>query len=94
MTLSIIGGRWKAIILWHLRAETQRFSELRRLMPNITQRMLTNQLRELEEDGILTRTVYPEVPVRVEYALTESGRSLRPVLEALCAWGHARMKTD
>ncbi|KAF5027939.1 HxlR-like helix-turn-helix [anaerobic digester metagenome] len=90
LTLQVIGGKWKPIILWRLGQDgTLRFSELRRIMPNITQKMLTQQLRELESDGVLHREVYPQVPPRVEYSLTEMGRSVLPVLSEMCKWGHA-----
>lgn len=89
-TLEVIGGRWKVPILWHLLQRTRRFSELRRALDGVTQKMLTQQLREMESDGILTRKVYPQVPPKVEYSLTESGRTLRPVVEAMCKWGKAR----
>jgi len=85
--LDIIGGKWKAVILYHLLDGTKRFNELRRLLPGVTQRMLTRQLRELENDGLVTRAVYPEVPPRVEYALSEMGRSLQPILASLQQWG-------
>jgi DNA-binding HxlR family transcriptional regulator len=88
-TLALIDGKWKGVILHHLRDEKMRFSAFRRLMPNVTQRMLTNQLRELEADGLISRTVYAEVPPRVDYALTELGRTLEPVLESLRRWGDA-----
>jgi DNA-binding HxlR family transcriptional regulator len=91
-TLAVIGGRWKSLILWNLCNDTLRFSELKKRMPTITQRMLTNQLRELEQDGVIARKAYAEVPVRVEYSLTARGKSLRPILEALCAWGQKRTK--
>lgn len=88
LSLAVIGGKWKPLILWHLRdVETLRFSALRRTMPVITQKMLTQQLRELESDGLITRTVYAEVPPRVEYGLTESGKDIIPILEALCRFG-------
>jgi DNA-binding HxlR family transcriptional regulator len=88
LALGVIGGKWKPLILWYLRGgETMRFSALRRAMPAITQKMLTQQLRELESDGLLTRTVFAEVPPRVEYALTELGRGIIPILEALCQFG-------
>lgn len=85
-TLEAIGGKWKGIILYHL-DDTRRFNELHRLLPDITQRMLTKQLRELERDGIISRTVYAEVPPRVEYKLTDFGKTLKPVLTALEKWG-------
>ena len=86
-TLDLIDGKWKGVILFHLQAGTQRFGELRRRMPAITQRMLTKQLRALEEDGLLIRKVYAEVPPRVEYTLSEIGESLRPVIDTLRKWG-------
>ena len=86
-TLAIIGGKWKILILYHLCAGTQRFNELRRLLPDITQRMLTLQLRELEHDGIVHREVYPQVPPKVEYSLTAFGATLIPVIEVMDAWG-------
>lgn len=86
--IGILDGKWKSIILWHLLTEdTLRFGEIRKRIPNVTQRMLTNQLRELEEDGMLHREVYPQVPPKVEYSLTPLGRSLHPILLALKAWG-------
>jgi DNA-binding HxlR family transcriptional regulator len=88
-TLRFIDGKWKGVILWHLLTETLRFNQLRRLLPSVTQRMLTNQLRELEQDGFVARRIYAEIPPRVEYSLTERGRTLAPVLLALKAWGDA-----
>jgi len=88
LTLAVIGGKWKPIILHHLaRAGWLRFSELRRGMPDITERMLTRQLRELEADGLLHREVFREVPPRVQYSLTEAGASLIPILMAMRDWG-------
>ncbi|ALS26239.1 helix-turn-helix domain-containing protein [Paenibacillus cisolokensis] len=88
LTLAVIGGKWKLIILWHLGMEgTKRFSELKKLIPHISQKMLTNQLRELEEDQLIRRKVYPEVPPRVEYSLAPYGESLMPVLKAMYEWG-------
>lgn len=81
-----IGGKWKLEILWLLSHRMHRFNELRRAIPGVTQHMLTQQLRELESDGLISRTVYPEVPPRVEYAIAEPARRLRPVFEALFAW--------
>ena len=89
VTLSVMGGTWKPIILFHLLHGKKRFSELSRTIGAITQRMLTLQLRELEEAGMVTRTVYAEVPPRVDYALTDMGQSLKPVLIAMRDWGQA-----
>ena len=86
-TLALIGGKYKALLLWHLSGKVLRFNELRRLVPEATAKMLTQQLRELERDGLITRTVYPVVPPKVEYALTERGQSLFPILQAMYAWG-------
>ena len=85
-TLGLIGGKYKALILWHLSAGTLRFSQLQKAVA-ATPRMLTLQLRELESDGLVSRTVYPEVPPRVEYAMTDLGRSLMPILTAIRDWG-------
>ena len=85
--LDMIGGKWKVVILFRLFDCTLRFSELCRQHPNITPRMLTNQLRELERDGLVHREVYPQVPPKVEYSLTAEGRTLKPVLLALKRWG-------
>ncbi len=91
-TLNLIGGKWKGVILYRLLTEeVLRFNELRRMLPNITQRMLTNQLRELESDGLIARKVYPEVPPKVEYRLTDYGQTLAPVIRALKAWGDAHV---
>ncbi|OAM31554.1 MULTISPECIES: helix-turn-helix domain-containing protein [Eikenella] len=86
-TLDIIGGKWKVLILYHLNSQTLRFNELARHLPAITQRMLTLQLRELETDGIVHREVYPQVPPKVEYSLTEFGQTLMPVIQAMHRWG-------
>ncbi|WP_332771157.1 winged helix-turn-helix transcriptional regulator [Phenylobacterium sp.] len=86
-TLSVVGGLWKPLILYHLMGGKKRFMELSRLVPQATQRMLTLQLRELEADGVVTRRVFAEVPPRVEYAVTDFGRTLVPVLAALREWG-------
>ncbi|MFP3125660.1 MULTISPECIES: winged helix-turn-helix transcriptional regulator [Bacillaceae] len=94
LTLAIIGGKWKMLILWHLGKEgTKRFGELRSMMPGITQRMLVSQLRELEEDLIVHREVYPVVPPKVEYSLTEVGESLMSILESMYEWGKNYMET-
>lgn len=89
--LGLIDGKWKGVILYHLLKETLRFNEIRRKLPNVTQRMLTLQLRELEADGLVIRKVFAQVPPRVDYSLTERGRSLEPVIGALKAWGDANL---
>ena len=86
-TLELIGGKYKALILWHLSEKTLRFSELKKLLPTATAKMLTQQLRELEADKLLHREVFPVIPPKVEYSLTELGRSLMPVLVAMRDWG-------
>lgn len=91
-TLQLIGGKYKGLILWSLLDGELRFSGLRRAVPCATPKMLTQQLRELEADGLISRTVYPVAPPRVEYALTDLGRSLCPVLEAMHAWGSAYLE--
>lgn len=92
ITLRVIGGKWKPVILWHLSGGTKRFSELKRAIPGVTQRMLSQQLRELEADGVVLRKVYAQVPPKTEYSLTEFGRTLGPILKLMCKWGgeHAR----
>jgi len=85
--LSVIGGKWKPVVAYHLLQGTKRFGELRRLIPDATQKMLTQQLPEMERDGIVARKIYHEVPPRVEYSLTKYGLSLRPVMAELCEWG-------
>ncbi|WP_346667784.1 helix-turn-helix domain-containing protein [uncultured Desulfovibrio sp.] len=91
-TLQLIGGKYKGLILWNLMDGARRFSALRRAVPCATPKMLTQQLRELEADGLISRTVYPVVPPKVEYALTDLGKSLRPVLDAMRAWGSAYLE--
>lgn len=86
--LEAIGGKWKGVILFHVQGGTRRFNELRRLIPDITQRMLTKQLRELETDQIIARKVYSEIPPKVEYSMTEFGKTLSPILFALKKWGN------
>lgn len=85
--IALIGGRWKPIILWHLLDRPRRNGELRRLMPRISQKMLTQQLRELESDRLVSRQVYDQVPPKVVYSLTRDGLTLEPILRALCNWG-------
>ena len=86
LTLDIIGGKWKPIIIWHLGKETMRFNELKRKLPNITHKMLSQQLKALEENNLIVRKVYAEVPPKVEYSLTDQGESLLPILITLCEW--------
>ena len=87
VTLSVIGGKWKLLIYDQLNRGVTRFGQLKRAIPRITQTMLTQQLRELEQDGIVTRTIYAEIPPRVEYALTDFGRTLECVIAVMCQWG-------
>ena len=87
VTLSLIGNKWKVLILRELLEGTKRFSELKRALSGVTQKMLTQQLRDMEESGLVIRTVYPVVPPKVEYSLSATGESLRPVLDALRVWG-------
>ena len=90
VTLQVVGGRWKVVILWFLLQKTMRFSDLLHSIAGITQKMLTQQLRELERDHVVERTVYPQVPPKVEYSLTPLGRSLKPIVEAMHHWGRKR----
>lgn len=85
--MDVMGGKWKVTVLFRLMEGTRRFNELRRLLPNVTQRMLTTQLRDLEADGLVSRKVYAEVPPKVEYSLTPLGRTLEPILRELFHWG-------
>lgn len=85
--LDVIGGKWKPLILWALKEDTLRFSGLQKDLQGVSPKMLTKQLRGLEEDGLVLRLVYPEIPPKVEYSLTDFGKTVIPVLEALCNWG-------
>lgn len=87
-TIRVVGGRWKPVILYHLLTGPKRFNALRRLIPRVTQRMLTQHLRELESDGIIDRQVLEQVPPHVEYSFTAKGQTLLPVLDAMAVWGH------
>jgi len=87
MTIDLIGGKWKALLLWNLSVRTLRFGELQRQFPQLTQKMLTQQLRELVRDGLINRKSYDEMPPRVEYSLTEFGSTIMPVLHAMNRWG-------
>jgi DNA-binding HxlR family transcriptional regulator len=90
--LNVIGGKWNLIVLYWLATGTQRFSDLRRLMPTITHKVLTASLRQLEHDGLVVRCVYPQVPPKVEYALSGHGRSALPLIEAVRQWGHEHLR--
>jgi DNA-binding HxlR family transcriptional regulator len=93
--LDVVSGKWKGLILWELEAHSvRRFAELRRGLPGVSEKMLTQHLRELEEDGLVHRKVYAEVPPRVEYSLTEHGHTLNQALSQLGAWGTARMRRE
>jgi DNA-binding HxlR family transcriptional regulator len=85
--LDVLAGKWKILILWYLRSETKRFNELQKLLPRTTQKMLIQKLRELEDDGIIHREVYPVVPPKVEYSLTKYGETLKPIIKQLYLWG-------
>ena len=87
MTLDLIDGKWKVLIMWQLSLSVRRFNEIRRIFPDITQKMLTQQLRDLEQNGLIIRTIYQQVPPKVEYSLTDFGRSLIPLLQQMNAWG-------
>ena len=96
-TLTLIGDKWKVLILRDLMPGTKRFGELKKSVGNVSQKVLTAQLRAMEENGLITRTVYPEVPPKVEYSLTELGKSLKPILDAMWNWGEgykASMRQD
>ncbi|MCP3807829.1 helix-turn-helix transcriptional regulator [Paenibacillus sp. Lou8.1] len=93
-TQNLTAGRWKVIILWHLSKQTRRFNELQRLLPGISKGILTRQLRELEEDVMVHREVYKEVPPKVEYSLTPKGKSFIPVLDIMGEWGKEHMKSN
>lgn len=93
-TLHLIGGKYKALLLWHLSGRVLRFNQLRQLVPEATPKMLTQQLRELEQDGLINRKVYPVVPPKVEYSLTALGESLFPILKAMYEWGSGLMQSQ
>ena len=94
-TLDVIGGKWKPLVIYQLRDGTLRFNQIvDKVQPRITQRMLTKELRELEKDGLVIRKVYPQVPPKVEYSLTETAQSLIPILDQLCDWGYDHMGDD
>ncbi|MEL6562272.1 MAG: helix-turn-helix domain-containing protein [Bacteroidota bacterium] len=90
VTMHFIGGKWKVIVIWYLRNGKKRFGELKSCIPDITDKMLSIQLKALEEDGLISRKVYAEVPPRVEYELTEEGTSLLPIVESIAKWGRTK----
>lgn len=92
VTMSFVGGKWKSVLLYYLRKGALRFSELKRLVPDITEKMLSLTLRQLEKDGFVERTVFAEVPPRVEYKLTPEGKTLIPMVEEMAAWGRRKSK--
>ncbi len=94
IVMDVLSGKWKCLMLWHLHDGTKRYKELERIVPGVSQKMLTQQLKELERDGLLTRTVFPEVPPRVEYTMTELGLSAFPILEMMHLWGVSRLGLD
>lgn len=94
ITMDFLGGKWKAVVLWYLLPGPQRFGELARLIPEITEKMLSLQLKDLEKDGLVARKVYPEAPPRVEYSLMPDGKSLAPVLRAMAKWGRHKAETE
>ena len=89
VTMNFIAGKWKTVVLWYLRKDKKRYNELRKLIPDITEKMLSLQLKQLEKDGIVLRKVYAEVPPKVEYSLTPFGKTLIPVVEAIAKWGRS-----
>lgn len=94
VTLKVIGGKWKLPLLWYLRDGRMRYSELQKAIPGITPKMLAEQLRELERDGIVLRKVHPVVPPKVEYSLTPYGRTLDPIIAAMGSWGDKHLVRD
>ena len=88
-TVALIGSKWKLLIIRNLLQRPWRFNELRKDLDGISQKVLTDSLRSMEEDGLITRTVYPEVPPKVEYALSDLGKSLKPILDSMVAWGNS-----
>jgi DNA-binding HxlR family transcriptional regulator len=91
-TIKVIGGKWKLLILWHLKDQPKRYGDLKRLMPEVTEKVLIQQMRELEADGVISRKTLTEAPLKVEYAFTSYGETLKPVIEVLCAWGQQHLE--
>jgi len=94
VSMDLLSGKWKCLMLWHLNEGTKRYRELERIVPDVSQKMLTQQLKELERDGLVKRTVHPEVPPRVEYSLTELGRAAFPILKMMHIWAVERLGID
>ena len=94
VTMAMISGKWKSLILWHLHQEPLRYNALERIVPGVSQKMLSQQLKEMEQDGLLVRTVFPEVPPRVEYELSERGHSLFPILDLMHAWAVENLEIE
>ena len=94
VTMNFIGGKWKTVVLWYLRNKTLRFGELKKQIPDITEKMLSIQLKSLEEDGLIKREAFDEIPLRVQYSMTEFGKSLIPILEAISKWGRHLGETE
>ncbi|MBI5207343.1 MAG: helix-turn-helix transcriptional regulator [Candidatus Firestonebacteria bacterium] len=92
VTLDAIGGKWKTLILWHLKEKSLRSGQIKKLVPGITQKILTQKLRELENHGLISRKVYAQMPPKVEYTLTTYGKTIRPILDNLCKWGTKHIK--
>ncbi|MDN5303940.1 MAG: hypothetical protein PWP46_819 [Fusobacteriaceae bacterium] len=93
-TLDVLGGKWKSLILWHISNGTIRFGELKNLLPGISKKVLSEQLKIIENNGLITRNVYPEIPPRVEYTLTEKGKSLVPILQMMSKWANEQKTTS
>jgi DNA-binding HxlR family transcriptional regulator len=94
ITMDFIGGKWKTVVLWYLRNSTMRFGELKKQIPDITEKMLSIQLKQLEKDGLIKREAFGKIPLRVEYSLTEFGKSLKPILESIAKWGRDYGETN
>ena len=94
VTMNFIGGKWKSVIIWYLRKDVKRFGELKKLVPDITEKMLSLTLRQLEADGLVERSVFAEVPPRVEYKLSAQGKSLLPLVEEMASWGRRKVKEE
>lgn len=94
VTLFYIGGKWKTVVLWYLKNGRKRFSELKKLIPDITEKMLSIQLKQLEKNGFINKQIYPQVPPKVEYFLTDEGKTLLPALEELAAWGRSKASRE